>query len=172
MIVEMGTTARWYADPLSPLEAEQLYERASTRLRCCLRGRCGCFTAQMLQKIAIFWLEERLTQLHIADHPHKHALITLIDGQLLMSRQLQGASEQLERGFQLAMPFLRAGDYFVLVEQHRLLRLIPLHQQPQPPQSLTSLLTMAAVINRLQPQSDIRARYKEGGLHNPDDIYG
>jgi hypothetical protein len=78
------------------------------------------------------------------------ALLELVFGQLLMSRKQQPALRHLDAGFRLAAGYLEAGDYFLLVRRHELLRHIPLSGETAAPRGLQSLLAEAAVIRQLR----------------------
>ncbi|NIP54971.1 MAG: hypothetical protein GWO26_23885, partial [Phycisphaerae bacterium] len=85
-----------------------------------------------------------------------------------LSRQLSGAMEHLERGFDLARHLFTASDYFTVMNRHRLLRQLPLSDTPTHAEALAAMLTSAKVIERMKQPEKTRQTY----LHDPKDTYG
>ncbi len=160
--------ALWYAEPLSPAQAERLAAWAKARR---LGLRRPAPLAGLGELIARFWLGQPTYTLYerLAQTPqgaHRRALVELVHGQLLMSRRLAGAHHHLHRGFELAYPLLSARDYLHLLRRHEALAPLPLAQTPSPAEGLADLLRVAGVIRRLQPQH--RGHYSR----DPNDLYG
>lgn len=151
-----GLLGRWYATPLSVAEAERLVAGLQARHQQGLRAGRGCSTCQIGLLIGGFWRGKDIEAAYLnlsrrlQGRRHAQALLELVMGQLLMSRQLEGARGHLARGFELAHGLLCSADYFTLLKRHALLTHIPLSLQPQAPRDLPQLLAMAAVIERLQ----------------------
>lgn len=165
---------RWYAEPLSADEARQCFAEASRRLEQRLRhgGRTLCCRLHLM--MARFWQGEDISEEYrnlqrlAAGRAHSRALLELIYGQLLLSRQLTGALEHLDYGFNLARNLFTAGDYFTVMNRHRLLRQLPLSDTPAEAKPLESLLTSARVIERMRQSAPARPNYP----HDPKDTYG
>ena len=165
---------RWYAEPLTTFQAERLLAEWTARLDGRLRHGGGTLCCRLGRMRARFWLgfpvdEEYLSLRHAAGRSaHGGALLELLYGQLLISRGLQDAPVHLQRGFELARPLFASGDYFQVLERHRLLRLLPLSDSPSPPRTLETLLTTARVIERMERPEQKRGSYQ----HDRHDTYG
>lgn len=165
---------RWYVVPLSAEEAHQAMAEATRRLERRLRHGGGTLCCRLILMQGRFWTgfdvsdDYRGLQHLAANTPHGRALLELVYGQLLLSRQLNGAAEHLDKGFGLARHFFTAGDYFAVLNRHRLLRHLPLSEQPSPPSSLEQLLVMARVIERLEQPEKKRGDYN----FDKHDTYG
>jgi hypothetical protein len=165
---------RWYAEPLTPTQAQDLLDASTSRLEVRLRhggGTLGCRLAQMQAR---FWLgrsieEDYRSLRHLAGRSaHGRALLELVYGQLLASRRMSDATTHLQRGFELARPLFAPGDYFQVLERHRLLQLIPLSDTPAVAEPLEQLLTTARVIERLERPEQKRGHY----VFDKHDTYG
>ena len=157
---------RWYAEPQTFTEANQHYAAANHRLERRLRHGGGTLCCRLQLMCAKFWLDKEISNdyqglLHPASRtPHGRALLELVYGQLLMTRQLAGAGEHLERGFNLATHLFTASDYFTVMNRHRRLRHLPLTNHSSSPSSLKHLLVTAQVIERMEQPEKKRGEYK------------
>ncbi len=129
---------------------------ADVRQRRLARQRASCRVCRLMRMVANFWLEhdiegefERLAK-KPGTGAHERILARQIYGQLLMSRRLAGAHEQLQTAFAAASDLYAPGDYFLTMRRNALLRHLPLSGQPHPPLGLQQLLTTAAVAAQLQ----------------------
>ncbi len=156
---------RWYADPMSTDEASHTIVETNHRLERRLRHGGGTLCCRLSLLRGRFWLGRDISDdywglQHLASStPHGRALLELLYGQLLLSRQLAGALEHLEKGFSLARHLFTASDYFAVMSRHRQLKYLPQAQQPSPPSSLQQLLVMAQVIERLEQPERKRRDY-------------
>ncbi len=165
-MTEPSILGRWYAEPLEAVAARQLFELATKRLEKRLRQGGGtlCCRLQLMQ--AKFWQGEEIGNeyealLHLtARSAHGKALLELVYGQLLLSRQLSGAMKHLERGFNLARNLFSASDYFTVMNHHRHFNYLPLAKHPSPPSTLEQLLVMAQVIERMEQPEKKRGKYQ------------
>lgn len=164
----------WYADPLSPNEAMQLLVRCEERERERKRHRGNTLTCKLQAMLARFWLggdirdEYLMLKPAVARSAHARALLELIYGQLLISRRLAEGMKHLDIGFRLASNLFTAGDYLDVMNRHRLLRQLPLSDNPAKAEALDVLLTMARVIERMRQPENFRTAYR----HDPKDTYG
>ena len=169
-----GILGRWYAEPMDREAALQLYAAAEARLHRYLRTGRHCLTCRFGLVIARFWLdkdfENELESLRHVSRGSGHArvLCELLHGQLLMSRQLEGAMAHLERAFMLGRDLFSPADYFRIMKRHQLLDLIPLSKQPATPRTLHELLTSAAVMREF----DKRQQRRKPFIFDPKDTYG
>lgn len=165
---------RWYADPMSTDEASQTIVETNHRLERRLRHGGGTLCCRLRLMRGRFWLGSDISDdywglQHLASRtPHGRALLELVYGQLLLSRQQAGALEHLEKGFSLARHLFTASDYFTVMNRHRQLKHLPQALQPSPPSSLAQLLVMAQVIERLEQPEKKRGEYS----HDSCDTYG
>jgi len=165
---------RWYAEPLTATQAQQLLDKSTRRLEGRLRHGGNTLCCRLAQMQARFWLGKPIEEYYLSLHhlasrsAHGLALLELVYGQLLISRRLGGAVMHLQRGFELARPLFAPGDYFQVLERHRLLRQLPLSDTPGPAESLQQLLTTARVIERLERPEERRGSYR----HDRHDTYG
>jgi len=147
--------AAWYGEPLASGDAGCLYEETEGELRSRLCTGQPVAQLQVLQLLCRYWMgspiELDYTQLCASlGEGRERALLELIYGQLLMSRKLRPALQHLDHGFRLAVDYLAAADYFLLVRRHELLRHVPLSGALSEPRGLRSLLAEAAVVRQLQ----------------------
>ena len=160
-----GPLGRWYADPPAHGVVTTLVVRYRRRLELNRRHGRDCPLCRLLLAAGQFWLHDgddgELRHLH--DLPQltrrERALLLLVHGQLLMSRQRRDALPLLERGFDLATPLLHPADYFRVLNRHRTLAHLPLSGNGGPAQTLEELLKIAAVVERLQAANGHRAPY-------------
>ncbi len=153
-----GPLGRWYAAPVDAETARQWLslcnERRQQRLR---RGHSDTVTLRLACAVARFHLGENIDAEMSAmegvfrqrHSPRALALLFLIHGQLLATRQLPGAKEKLAQGFRLANHLLYPQDYFNLLHRHNLLARLPVTSRTSA-QSLKALLHTAAVQERLE----------------------
>ncbi|MDH5786597.1 MAG: hypothetical protein OEZ16_13465 [Chromatiales bacterium] len=174
LTVGFGILARWYADPLSHEEAELLLSLCERREQDLLKHSGNSYLAPLLKLIALHWLGEA-TEGHYqyliskkSKSVHAEILKPLIHGQLLMSKKIEGAMEDLDVAFHHARLLLRPEDYFVLVKRHQILRHIPLSAQPSQGETLDGLLKTGGVIGRMGESLGGRSGFR----HDPDDLYG
>ena len=165
---------RWYADPLTPQQAQTLLEETRTRRHPRAGRNRRCYTCQLQELVARYWLGEavqdeyqRLAQ-RLRHTSHGRALLELIYGQLLMSRRLSAARRHLDEGFRRAVPLLSTTDYFAILRRHQQLARLPLTDNELPPQTLAALLTTAAVIERMTQGAPQWPAVRP----DPDDIQG
>jgi hypothetical protein len=171
---ELGILARWYAEPLSHEEAEQLLSLAEKREQERLKRFARSNLSPFLRLIALHWLGEpteeyyrHLTSRRTASI-HAEILKPMIYGQLLMSRKTDGAMAYLDDAFHRARLLLRPEDYFVLMKRHQVLRSIPLSAEAAKGERLEGLLRMGGVIDRMEQGRGERPEFR----HDPDDTYG
>lgn len=169
-----GILARWYAEPLTIEQAEALLKLSADREQLLLKRFGRPYTAPLLRLIALYWLGEPIEghYQHLisrrSQSPHLEILKPLIYGQLLMSRHREGAMTYLENAFQQARLLLRPEDYFVVLKRHQLLQNLPQDETQLKGETLASLLTTAAVIQRMKQSHGERP----GFSHDPNDTYG
>jgi len=167
-----GILARWYATPLDQQQAGDLKEQAEARQQQAIKKGRTSRVAILMEAVSHFWLSgEILHQLDSSTSPlrksiHGKLLAQTISGQLLMSRQLSGGFERLQKSFKLAASLLKADDYFLLMERYKNLENIPLSKTAQNPKSLEELLNLGGVIEKLQ---DCKSKKI---VHDPGDLYG
>jgi hypothetical protein len=170
----LGILARWYAEPLSHEEAEQLLALAEKREQERLKRFARSHLSPLLRLIALYWLGEPTEEYyhHLTSKPtasiHAGILTPLIYGQLLMSRQQRGAMEYLDQAFAQARLLLRPEDYFTVMKRHQLLLQLPLGKGNSTGQALEALLNTAGVIERMKQGNGERP----GFWHDPNDTYG
>lgn len=169
-----GILARWYAEPLSQEQAKRLLQLATEREQRILKSFGRPYLSPLLRLVALHWLGESTEESyqHLLSRKEKsvHAEILkpLLYGQLLMSRRIEGGMVYLDAAFDKARLLLRPEDYFVVIKRHQLLRTLPLEKGALAGESLQSLLTTAAVIQRMQAAHTGRAEF----THDPNDTYG
>lgn len=163
----------WCAQPLGRDQARDLLATAERRRQAYLRRGRSCVTCELQAQVARFWLGEQT-----ADHfavlrarlrnagARARALVDLTEGQLLISRRMDGAFSRLKRGFALAEPLLSPADYFALLRRHHQLAVLPLSPAPLPPEGLEGLLATAAVMERMGGGRERRVE------SDPNDLYG
>lgn len=171
---ELGILARWYAEPLSPEEAETLLAFAEKREQERLKRFARSHLSPLLKLIAMHWLGEptmghfhHLTSQRSAS-THAEILKRLIYGQLLMSTRTKGAMDYLDDAFHRVRLLLRPEDYFILMKRHQVLRNIPLSGGAAKGETLEGLLKTGAVIGRMEETQGKRPEY----WHDPNDTYG
>lgn len=170
----LRTLGLWYADPLSPDQARQLLEQSEKREAIRKRHGGNTLTCRMQKMIATFWLDGdihdayRMLKPAAARSAHGRALLELVYGQLLLSRQQKDGLPHLEKGFRLAANLFAAGDYLEVMNRHRLLRQLPLYDAPAAAEALEALLVSAQVIERMKQADNTRQPYR----HDPKDTYG
>lgn len=170
----MGILARWYAEPLTLDEAEQLLSLTIKREQELLKRHAHPLLCPHLKLIALYWLGEPIEghYHHLLSRKeesvHAKILKPLIYGQLLISRQHSGAMDYLDQAFAQARLLLRPQDYFAVMKRHQLLKQLPLGKGDAAGQSLAELLNTAGVIERLKQGNGERP----GFLHDPNDTYG
>lgn len=169
-----GILARWYAEPLSIAQAQALLKLSVEREQQLLKRSGRPYTAPLLRLIALHWLGEPIEghYQHLMSRRsrslHLEILKPLIYGQLLISRRREGAMAYLDLAFQQARLLLRPEDYFVVLKRHQLLQTLPPGETQSKGETLTSLLTTAAVIERMKESQRERLSFK----HDPNDTYG
>lgn len=162
---EPNILGRWYAEPLEAVSAQRLFDLATKRLEKRLRHGGGTLCCRLQLMRAKFWQgaevhnDYEALQHLAARTSHGRALLELAYGQLLLSRQLTGALEHLDKGFDLARNLFSASDYFTVMNRHRHFRHLPLAKHPSAPSSLEQLLVMAQVIERLEKPEKKRGKY-------------
>lgn len=160
-----STLGRWYADPQDEEKAQRNFDQATRRMEHRLRHGGGTFCCRLQQMLAKFWqgaeisTDYQVLQGLAARSCHRRALLELVYGQLLLSRQLCGALEHLDKGFNLARNLFTPDDYFTVLNRHRQLRLLPLAKLPSPPTPLKQLLITARVIELLEQPWNKRRRF-------------
>lgn len=170
----LGILARWYAEPLSQNEAEQLLSLSIKREQELLKCSARPALSPLLKLIAFHWLGEstKAHYQHLLSRREKsiHAdiLKPLIYGQLLMSRQKEGAMDYLDEAFGQAQLLLRPEDYFSVMNRHQLLKQLPLGGGNNAGLALDALLATAGVIGRMKEGNGERP----GFWYDPNDTYG
>ena len=149
--------ADWHADPLSQTQANQLLEQITSEHRQAVLSNRNLFYINLAEVVVRFSTKGGLTHelelLLKTEKDAKHyALLSLVYGQLLMSRKISGALSQLQTGLQLTSPYLTNAGYFRILKRHTILSYLPLHKQPFPPATLVQLVNEARVIRKLNPQ--------------------
>jgi len=154
--------------------AQRLLDTADFRQARLARRGVRCRTCRLMRLVARFWLglevegeyERLVTE---SDVPaHSRILARQIYGQLLMSRRLAGAHQQLEAAFVEASDLYAPGDYFLILRRNASLLHLPLSEQPHPPLGLRQLLTTAAVTAEFQRS----ARSSRTFLFDGSDTFG
>ncbi|MEN8170132.1 MAG: hypothetical protein ABFS08_07920 [Pseudomonadota bacterium] len=169
-----GILAQWYAEPLSPEQAKTLLSLSVEREQRLLRRFGRPYLSPLLKLIALHWLNEPIEghYQHLLSRKersiHAEILKPLIYGQLLMSRRIEGAMDYLDDAFQQARLLLSPEEYFVIMKRHQLLRTLPLGKTKTQGERLESLLTAAAVIERMKESLGERPEF----WHDPNDTYG
>lgn len=169
-----GILGRWYAEPMDSATAKACLEQAELRLRNNLRRGRRSLTPRFAMVIAKFWLgreiEAELESLRYLTRKSAHGriLCDLIQGQLMMGRQLKGAMHYLERAFMTSRALYAPSDYFQVMKRHQLLAELPLSEHPTPPRTLQELVTAAAVIQEFGKRGNKRKPY----TFDPRDTYG
>ena len=157
---------RWYAKPMDTEAANQLFAEVNKRMERRLRHGGGTLCCRLLLMQAKFWQGKKIDddyqgmQRLASRSTHAKALLELTYGQLLLSRQLTGAMEHLDNGFDLARNLFSANDYFTVMNRHRRLKHLHLATSPSPPSSLEQLLVTAQVIERLEQPEKKRGPYQ------------
>ena len=157
---------RWYAMPQDADDALQARHAITRRMERRLRHGGGTFCCRLQLMCAKFWQGMDISgdyqglQSLMARSAHGKALLVLVYGQLLLRRQMTGALEHLEKGFNLARNLFTASDYFTVMNRHRHFRHLPLAKHPSSPFSLEQLLVMAQVIERLEQPGKKRGEYQ------------
>jgi hypothetical protein len=152
---EQAALADWYAAPMVVRQAEAMQVVAQRAIQHSLRtGTCG-YQARVLAMICHWWLRPELQPEYeelqqIAGSIHQRALVQLVYGQLLASRKLEPARDQLGLGFRLAAALLTSAEYFRLLRRHEMLGMLTYGRTPAVAQDLPALLAEAAVIERLR----------------------
>jgi hypothetical protein len=150
-----ASLADWYATPMVHRHADALLLVAEQAIQHRLRTGACSFQAQLLRLVCHWWQHpdvqadyEELRQ--AAGSPHQFALLHLLYGQLLTSRKLEPAKQQLASGFRHAAALLSSAEYFRLLRRHEVLGMLAFGKTPATAQDLPALLAEAAVIERLQ----------------------
>ncbi len=171
---ELGILARWYAEPLNHDEAQALLSLCVEREQRLLKRSGRPTLSPLLKLIALHWLDEP-TEAHYQHllsrqekSVHAEILKPLIYGQLLMSRQKNGAISYLDEAFTQARLLLRPEDYFAVMKRHQLLKQLPLGGSDSAGLRLDALLATAGVIERMKEGNGERP----GFWHDPNDTYG
>lgn len=169
-----GILARWYAEPLGVDDAQALLQSMIEREQAVLKRQGKPRMTALLKMTAIYWLGDPIEEYyhHLTakrEHSaHMQVLKPLIYGQLLMSRHREGAMAYLDHAFEQARRLLHPADYFTVMKRHQLLGLIPLSHTEGAGENLATLLTTAAVIQRMHGVETSRQPYS----HDPNDTYG
>jgi len=158
----------WYANPMDEATARRLLLHGQRRVQQAHRDGDSDLYGELEQLLARFALAEAVgAQLDFlvqaAGDPGKRGLLLLLQGQLLISRRLDGAMDKLEQGFELARDVFLAGDFFVVMKRHELLAELPLLPQPRPQTDLSALLSEASAIRRLRGPRGARRWRHDGG---------
>lgn len=170
----LGILARWYAEPLSHDAAKTLLKLCAEREQLKLKQYGSPYLAPYLKLIALHWLDEptdghyQYLRSRNSVSAHAEVLKPLIYGQLLISKKIEGAIEYLDEAFQQGRLLFRPEDYFVVMKRHQLLAKLPTGDHPSHGEGLNSLLTTAAVIDRMGKTQQGRPDFD----HDPNDTYG
>lgn len=170
----LGILARWYAEPLNLDEAEQLLSLNVKREQERLKRHGSPLISPHIKLIALHWLGEPIEghYHHLISRKgksiHAEILKPLIYGQLLMSREQNGAIGYLDQAFAQARLLLRPEDYFTMMKRHQLLKQLPLGSGNAAGKTLEALLATAGVIERMKESNGERLRFR----HDPNDTYG
>lgn len=147
----------WYANPLTAEDATGRLEAIRS-----MRKQGGTMALQRIEEIiARYWLGREIkgdvdTYLASCELESHKALITLIYGQLLMSRKRITAMEYLHTGLRMASQHFQGAAYLEVMRRHEQLSYIVLSNRPSPALTLRELLREAAVIKKLQGKTDYR----------------
>jgi hypothetical protein len=173
-LTKSGILARWYAEPLTPQQANELLSLAVVHEQQLLKRFAHSYLSPLLKLIALHWLgepiESHYQQLVSRKEKSVHIeiLTPLIYGQLLMSRRIEGAMGYLDQAFAQARLLLRPEDYFTVMKRHQLLKQLPLGEGYSAGSTLEALLNTAAVIGRMKESHGERPGFR----HDPNDTYG
>jgi hypothetical protein len=146
--------ADWYADPMTPAQAQSIIDVARDGFRqACVTGRPSPYY-RFMTLIGRYWLVGNVemqfeVMMATASDDRQGALLQLIYGQLLLSRKRRDAFSYLDSGFLRATQWLAAPDYLRVLKQHELLRYLTLSHNPAPAMDLKSLIAEARVIRCL-----------------------
>lgn len=145
----------WYAQPLTVQEAA---ERLAS-IRAQRKQNSSASSLRIEEIIARFWLGRDIkgdVDNYLADCEieSNEALITLVYGQLLMSRKCKGAMDYLHAGLRMASRHFQDAAYLEVMRRHELLNFIVLSNQPSRALTLQELLREAAVIKKLKGKKD------------------
>ncbi|MGB1109859.1 MAG: hypothetical protein ACPG4N_05860 [Gammaproteobacteria bacterium] len=142
----------WFGEPMSPEQANQLLGATRQQRDVALRRGRSVFPHELAELISRFWLQDSPRRDDwIRGHSEpEQALFSLIRGQLLLSRRLTPAHQLLERGFNLAAPYLSAADYLAVFKRHNQLKQLPLGDKANEPKGLAESLAEARVIASLE----------------------
>lgn len=156
----------WYARPLVPGEADAVAEAARRALRAAWCERRETMSVRLSALIAAFWLGRAVRDDYLSLRASLHgsrmaALLELVYGQLLASRRMCGAHAHLCAGFEAAVPWFGAAEYFRVLRRHRLLEALVPGDGPCRAQNLRELLREAQVIHRLGGGARVRHSTRE-----------
>jgi len=146
----------WYAQPTTVEAAEESLKAVRQRRK---QQESDILSLRIEEIIARYWLGRDIRgdvqnyQASYQSEAHR-ALITIIYGQLLMSRKREGAMEYLDEGFRMAINHFQGAAYLEVMRRHDQLRYIVLGPQPLPGLSLKELLQEAEVIKKLKGKTD------------------
>jgi len=153
----------WYAQPLTVEDAKEKLEAIHLSRK---QQESDLSSLRIEEVIARYWLGREVKgdvenyQASYQEEAHR-ALITMIYGQLLMSKKREGAMGYLDEGFRLATSHFLGAGYLEVMRRHDQLRHIVLTSRPVPGLSLNELLQEAGVIKKLKGKvshhRDIRA---------------
>lgn len=154
--MQASDLAKWYADPLTPAQAQQRLDALRNEIR---RAQTGQIALRIEEMIARYWLGRDISGdidnlQATCQHEICMALVRLVYGQLLMSRKLSGAMDCLQQAFKQASKLLPAADYLDVMRRHDTLKHLVLKPQPSPPQPLHDLLNEAAIVKKLKGKQD------------------
>lgn len=159
--------AAWYAQPLDRNDAQRAVALAQHGLRRVYTDGGDVLPGTLLLLMGGFWLNRRSpaevdTLLAALTDSRQQALAQLVYGQLLASVRHPDAMARLDAGFALAAKLLSADEYFLVMKRHDALRILPSREPAAAAQDLQTLLTDAAVIQRLRGKQAPRPSTTEG----------
>ena len=155
--------AIWHATPMSAEDARDLLRQTQSLQREAYLRAEDSMEYRVRELIARYWMGRDVkgdvrSMLGSCPDPACSSLVSLVYGQLLMSRKISGAMEYLRQGFQLASGLFAAADYFTVMRRHELLAYLPLSAHGSAAMPLEDLLREAAVIKKLQEARNTRRR--------------
>jgi hypothetical protein len=149
-----GLLQNWYATPLATAQASHMRQQSEHYIQTNMGGRMLRLPHIALM-CARFWLEDfhqhdfELLGHSLTQPRRVRALLWLVYGQLLIATKQSSAFGYLETGLKLADGLMKPQDYFEVYNRHQALRSLRLSPQRAAGQTLESLLTEAAVIDKL-----------------------
>jgi len=149
--------SKWHATPMTVLEAKKFASLTYQKKMQCMRTqqdlRMHDYAVDEL--IAVFWQEKDYLRAYsnlLKTNTDKclQAHLSVVLGQLLMSKKLQPAMDYLEQGMHALNSFLSSHEYITLMRRNEVLSAILLSSKSYPAATLEQLENEAKVIIKLK----------------------